>query len=335
MTDKVLVTGGTGFVAGWCIAELLKQGYDVRTTVRDLAKSTAVLEAVATEVDPRGRVEFVVADLLSDKGWDTAMAGCAYVLHVASPLGGGPSDEVLIQTAREGTLRVLGAAVKAGVKRVVMTSSAAACGSSLSLKESLNDETRWTDVTDPTINGYRRSKVLAERAAWDFMAAEGGKTELVTLLPTAIFGPVLKTGGDLGSLRFIQALAEGRMPGAPKLGFCVVDVRDLARLHVIAMTAPEAAGERFIAGGDFMWFIEISRTLRERLGARAAKAPTHELPNTVVKLLAKAQPSLQSVVPNLGKAHKFSSEKARRVLGWASRPAADTVTDSADKLLPA
>lgn len=335
MTDKVLVTGGTGFVAGWCIVELLKQGYDVRTTVRDLGKSQGVLDAVATEVDPRGRVEFVVADLLADKGWDTAMAGCAYVLHVASPLGGGASDALLIQTAREGALKVLGAAVKAGVKRVVMTSSTAACGSSLSLKESLNDETRWTDVDDPTINGYRRSKALAERAAWDFMAAQGGTTELVTVLPTAIFGPVLKVGGDLGSLGFIKALAEGRMPGAPKLGFCVVDVRDLSRLHVIAMTAPQAAGERFIAGGDFMWFIDICRTLRARLGDRASKAPTRELPNTVVRLLAKAQPGLKSVVPNLGKAHKFSSEKAKRVLGWESRPAVDTVTDTAEKLLPA
>jgi dihydroflavonol-4-reductase len=334
MVETVLVTGGSGYVGGWCIVELLKQGYAVRTTVRGLAKGPAVRAAVATVVDPGDRLSFAVADLTADAGWDEAMAGVAYVLHVASPMGGGAEKdpEALIGPARDGTVRVLKAATRAGVKRVVMTSSCAAVALSRKLKSGTSDETTWTDLGEPGLNAYRRSKVVAERAAWDFMAAQAGPTTLTTVLPSAIFGPVL-TRENLGSVGFIKALLNGRPPGLPSLAFCVVDVRDLAQLHVRAMTAPEAAGQRFIAAGTLMSFSEIAALLRGRLGQRAAKVPTGRMPDVVVRLFSLFVPALKSVTPELGRRMAFSSDKARRMLGFSPRPAAQTVIDCAESLL--
>jgi dihydroflavonol-4-reductase len=332
MAETVLVTGGTGFVGGWCIAELLKRGYDVRTTVRSLAKADGVRAAVATEVDPGERLGFAAADLSDDAGWAAAMAGCDYVLHVASPLGReNAPEEALIGPARDGAVRVLRAAREAGVKRVVMTSSTAACAPPTTTKESLTDETLWTDPADD-LTGYRRSKVLAERAAWDFMAGYEGPTELTTVLPSAVFGPILIADG-VGSVMVIGRLMNGKMVGNPRLGFSVVDVRDLAIAHILAMTAPEAAGERFIAAGDYMWMAEISQTLRARLGDAAAKVPTRRLPDVVLKLAALRDPSVAQITPGLGRKIAFSSAKAQQVLGWRPRPATDTVVDCAASLL--
>ena len=298
MAETVLVTGGTGFVAGWCIVELLKRGYAVRTTVRDLAKGQGVRDAVATVVDPGDRLTFVAADLMADAGWAEAVAGCDYVLHVASPLGRGEADtdETLIPPARDGALRVLRAAVAAGVKRVVMTSSTAACASKLQGPDTNNDETVWTDLGDKGSNAYRRSKVVSERAAWDFMAAQGGQTGFATVLPSAIFGPVL-SGDTLGSVRVVLRLFNGQMPGVPRIGFSVVDVRDLADAHIRAMTTPEAAGERFIACGEFMWMADIAKVLREGLGAAGARAPTRVLPDVAVRLAAVADRGLRGLTP--------------------------------------
>ena len=318
MTKTVLVTGGTGFVAGWCIAELLAGGYTVRTTVRDATK----------EVGERSeRLTVRTADLTADGGWDEAVAGCDYVLHVASPLSGA-DEATLIAAAREGTLRVLRAATRAGVERVVMTSSTAA----VTRAGTVGDETVWTDPADRGVNPYRRSKILAERTAWDFMAEHRGTTTLTTVLPGAIFGPV-RTRAGLGSVALIQRLLDGRMPGTPRVGFCVVDVRDLAALHVRAMTAPAAAGERFVATGDFLWMSEIAGTLRERLGARAGRVPRRTLPDPLVRALALVTPELRSITPLLGQKRLFSSAKARRTLGFDPRPATTTVVDCAESLL--
>src|SRR5262245_7107207 len=192
MGETVLVTGGTGYIAGWCIVELLQQGYRVRTTVRSLSKEAAVRAAVTAGGAPVDRLSFFAADLTSDEGWDAAVTGCDYVLHVASPLGGGATAdrEALIAPARDGTLRVLRAAAKAGVKRVVMTSAAAAARPPLATNR-VSDETIWADPADPQFDAYRVSKILAERAAWDFTNTTDGATELTTILPGAVFGPVL------------------------------------------------------------------------------------------------------------------------------------------------
>ena len=332
MADKVLVTGGTGYVAGWVIVELLKRGYDVRATVRSAAKADAV--RAATKVGGAGtdRLEFAIADLTNDAGWDEAMQGCAYVLHVASPLGSGAErdPEAFIRPAREGTLRVLRAAVKAGVKRIVQTSS---CGAATPVKmgaETVSDEETWSDPSKQ--EPYRRSKTLAEKAAWEFMKAEGGKTEFTAILPSGVFGPVLSKEG-LGSVQFIQRIIDGRLPRIPNVGLSIIDVRDLATAHVDAMTAPGAAGQRLIVNGDFMWMKDIAATLKAKLGPRGDKIPTRMLPDWIVKVGANFNSALNTLKPLLRRSHRFSSEKARRIIGLKTRPATETVVDCAESLL--
>jgi dihydroflavonol-4-reductase len=332
MAETVLVTGGTGYVGAWCIVELIKRGYTVRTTVRSTARQAGVRTAVARGGAAVDRLSFFIADLTSDAGWDAAVAGCDYVLHVASPLGSGVDRDRdgLVRPAREGALRVLRAAVKAGVKRVVLTSSCGAATPTVMGKTTLSDEETWSDPDkqDP----YRRSKTLAERAAWEFMKAEGGATELVTVLPSGVFGPILTAEG-LGSVQFIQRMIDGRLPRIPNVGLSIIDVRDLAAAHVAAMTAPAAAGQRLIITGDFMWMKEIAATLRAKLGARAGKVPTKMLPDFVVTLGARFSPALNTLKPLLARSHRFSADKARRILGLKTRPAAETVVDCAESLL--
>ena len=334
MAETVLVTGGTGFIAGWCIVQLLERGYSVRTTVRDSAKEQRVRAAVAGAQAAADRLGFVAADLNSDAGWDAAVAGCQYVLHVASPLGGGtPGDRnALIAPARDGTLRVLRAAAKAGVRRVVMTSAAAAARPPLAT-DRMSDESVWSEPDDPQFDAYRVSKILAERAAWDFMGREGAATQLTTILPGAVFGPIL-TAENLGSVQIIQGMLKGKPGALPRLGFWIVDVRDLADLHIRAMTAAAAAGQRFIAAGEYMWMEDIARTLRKELGAAAAKTPTRRLPDFVVRMLLPFAPNLRSLAPLLGRRFPLTSDKARQTLGFAPRPAAMTVVDCARSLLP-
>jgi dihydroflavonol-4-reductase len=340
MTETVLVTGGTGFVGGWCIVELLKRGYAVRTTVRNLSKERAARAAIAAGIDPNDRLTldrltFLGADLTSDTGWDDAVAGCDYVLHVASPLGGDSpkdADTLILPAARDGTLRVLRAATNAKVRRIVLTSSCAAASPPLAGPDSVNDEAVWTDTADPTLNAYRKSKVLAEQAAWEFMRHYDGPATLTTILPGAVFGPVLSRENP-GSVQIIGRLLQGRVPGNPRLGFDIVDVRDLADVHLRAMTTPQAAGQRFIATGEFMWMAEVSQALRAELGASASKVPTRALPSFVLRLMARFDAGVRAVTPGLGRRHRHISEKAQRLLAWRPRPATETVVDCARSLI--
>ncbi|HEY4125653.1 MAG TPA: aldehyde reductase [Rhizomicrobium sp.] len=329
MTETVLVTGGTGFIGGWCIRLLLERGYRVQTTIRNPSKEAAVRKAVTPGAN--GDLTFHIADLTADDGWDDAMAGCDYVLHVASPLGdvGSTDPDMFVGPALEGTLRVLRAATKAGVKRVVMTSAAAAARVSKT-ENRISDETVWADANDKRFDPYRRSKILAERAAWDFMADKS--TEFTTILPGAVFGPVLAQEG-LGSVQLINGLLHGKPPALPRLGLWIVDVRDLADLHIRAMIAPEASGQRFIAAGDFMWMIDVANTLRSGLGERGRAVPNRQLPNVIVRALAPFMPQLRMLVSELGRRNDLTSQKARRMLGFAPRPAAETLIACAESLL--
>lgn len=335
MPTGVLVTGGTGFISGWTIVELLNRGYSVRTTVRDAGKAAWVRAQIATQADPGQadpgeRLTFAVADLTADDGWDAAVEGCDHVLHVAAPVGvDAPRDpDDLIIPTRDGALRVLRAACRAGVQRVVMTSAIEACRPALKSPDGVSDERLWTDTTDPRIGPYRLAKTLAERAAWDFMAGQSGPTRLTTILPSAVLGPVFSA--DYGhAVQMARRLLSGQVPGIPRLGFCVVDVRDVADLHVRAMTAPQAAGERFIAASDWMWMMDLANTLRAGLGERAAKVPTRRIPDSVLRIVAVSDRPMQFLVPLLGRKHVFSAAKAERVLGWKPRPAATTVVDAA------
>lgn len=333
MPHTVLVTGGTGYVGGWCIVELLRRGYIVRTTVRNLAKEGIVRAGVASAIEAGDRLSFFAADLTRNEGWDAALAGCDYVLHVASPLGGGnPNDkESLVAPARDAALRVLRAAAKAGAKRVVMTSAATVATPPMNGPDSVSDETVWFDPHED-VDPYRHSKRLAERAAFDFMKSHPGAMTLTTVLPGAIFGPILTTN-SLGSTEIIRRLLQGRVPANPRFGLQIVDVRDLADLHIRAMTSQRAAGERFLGVGEFLWMAEISQTLRSQLGAAASEVPTRRMPDFLFRLFALFDPSLQAMTPRLGKTHRHTAAKAQRLLAWQSRPAAVTLVDCAESLI--
>jgi dihydroflavonol-4-reductase len=329
----VLVTGGTGFVGGHALVRLLEEGYRVRTTVRSAAREPEVRNLI-TEGGAKAadRLEFAIADLSSDAGWAEAVAGVDFVLHVASPFTGAgvDDDENVVVPARDGTLRVLRAARDAGVRRVVVTSSFAAVGYSGRLGAEFT-EADWTDPGDDN-TAYVRSKAVAERAAWDFVAAEGGALELAVVNPTGIFGPAL--GPQLsGSVGLVKAMLTGQMPAVPRTYFGVVDVRDVVDLHLRAMISPAAAGQRFLAvGGPAVSLLQVAQALRRRLGDAAAKAPTLELTDAQVIAAAATNPALQEAVRQLGRVPVISNAKARTVLGWTPRAPEDTIVDTAESL---
>jgi dihydroflavonol-4-reductase len=331
----VLVTGGTGFLGGWCVAELLRRGHEVRTTVRDVAREPAVRATLERAgVDAGDRLTVVAADLGADAGWADAVEGCGGVLHVASPF---PSEQPkdpdeLIVPARDGALRVIKASLAAGVERIVMTSSVAAVrhGRPPSPDKPYNEED-WTDGNDPRRTPYVRSKTIAERAAWDHVRAAGAESRLATINPGAIIGPVLNDDHSF-SLQSVKRLLDG-MPATPRLGFTFVDVRDVADLHIRALTDPAAGGERFLATDEFLWVGDVARILRERLGERAAKVPTRVAPNALVRVMSLFDGGLRSIVGDLGKTAYYSNAKARERLGWQPRPIADSIADTGESLL--
>jgi dihydroflavonol-4-reductase len=334
--QTVLVTGGSGYLGGWCIVELLQRGYRVRTTVRSLSREADVRASIESLADPGDRMQVLAADLTDDAGWPEAVAGCDYVLHVASPFPPAqPKDpDELIVPARDGTLRVLRASMDAGAKRVVVTSSVAAVRNSKAHagKTELN-EADWSDPDDTDFTPYTRSKTIAELAAWEFMRERGDEEKLATVQPGAIVGPVLSLDDLSYSIEAIQRLLSGNMPGIPRLGFSFIDVRDVAKLHVAAMTAPQAGGQRLIAAGTFLWLSEVAAILRERLGEDAAKVPTRNIPNFMVRTISLVDPGLRTIVGDLGKKTTFSLENARRRVGWSPRPVEDTIVDCARSLL--
>jgi dihydroflavonol-4-reductase len=334
--STVLVTGGSGFIGVHCILQLLAAGHEVRTTVRNLDRSKDVVAMLREGgADTPDKVGFVTADLTRDDGWPAAAAGCDYVLHVASPLVSYvPKDEnELIIPAREGTLRVLRAARDAGVKRIVVTSSAAAIAYGHPPRVTPFDETSWTNLDGDDVQAYPKSKTLAERAAWDFIAQEGGGLELAVVNPTAVFGPAL--GPDFsGSISIIKMLLDGAMPAVPRIYFGLVDVRDVADLHLRAMTSPKAKGERFLAvSGETMSVRQIARVLRARLGSKARRVPRFQAPDWLVRFAARRSPLLGAVVPMLGKVRHSTSAKAQNVLGWRPRGNEEMIVATAESLI--
>jgi nucleoside-diphosphate-sugar epimerase len=334
--EWVLVTGGSGFIGAHCILQLLNAGYRVRTTVRFRNREAGVRAMLKTGgAEPGEALSFVAADLMSDAGWPEAVAGCAFVLHVASPFP--PTvpkhEDDLIIPAREGALRVLRAARGAGVKRVVLTSSFAAIGYGQKPQKTPFNETNWTDPNGEGVLPYAKSKTLAERAAWDFIANEGDGLELSVVNPVGVFGPVL--GPDFStSILLVQRLMDGAMPGCPRLAFGIVDVRDVADLHIRAMTQPAARGERFLAvAGDFMSTLDIAKVLKARMGASAKKVPTRQLPDWLVRLAAMRDPAVKQILPELGKVKNATNEKAKRMLGWAPRSNEESILATAESLV--
>ena len=299
--STVLVTGGSGSVGSHAIVQLLQAGYAVRTTVRSLARD-AVVRAMVKEAGvavPEARFAVVAADLERDAGWAEAVAGCKYVLHVASPMppvAPNTEDELIVPS-----------------------------------RSAPFDETSWSNL-DGEMSAYVKSKILAERAAWDFIAAEGGALELNVVNPAGIFGPVL--GPDFSSsIEIVTRLLNG-IPACPQIYFGVVDVRDVADLHLRAMTHPLARGERFIAvSGSAMSMLDIARVLRARLGDRARRVPTRQFPNWLVRVVARFDPGFRQLLPMLGYVRNATNAKAERILGWTPRPREDAIVATGESLL--
>lgn len=332
MTQTVLVTGGTGYIAGELIAQLLAKGYLVHTTVRNAARSAPVLRVRWPDAGDRLRV--FQADLVSDAGWAEANAGCTMVAHVASPIPAtAPKDEMeLIGPAREGTLRALRFARDAGVQRFVQTSSTAAIAYGHGRGTYTFTEADWTDIDHPDAYPYVKSKTIAERAARAWVADEGGALEFVSVNPGMVLGPVASSDFS-ASVELVKQLLDGSMPMAPDLGFPIVDVRDIADLHLRALETPGLAGERFLGAGPFLKALEVAAILRERLGTRARKAPTRAMPDWLVSALALVNAEVRGIRGELGKVRNIDSSHARERLGWTMRPVADTIADTGESLI--
>lgn len=337
MTEPVLVTGASGFVATHCIVKLLRAGHRVRGTLRAQARSSQVLDSLRAELgadalEALTRFELCQADLGSDHGWAEAVAGCRHVLHVASPVPKSPlaDPDSVIRPAREGTLRVLKAAADARVQRVVLTSSISAIVYGHARDGArVYDERDWT-VIDPHVGAYEQSKTLAERAAWEFvsMLPAAGAFELVAIHPGVVLGPILNRELSI-SVEIVRKLLAREVPGCPNLGWALVDVRDVADAHVAAIRVPEAAGQRFIVAGEHTSMRQIALIL----AAHGYSVPTRALPDWVLKLVASVDKTAALAVPELGLRQDVTSQRARDVLGWQMRPAEESVRDTADSLV--
>ncbi len=337
MTGTVLVTGGSGYIAGETIRQLLGKGWRVHTTIRNLDRAPAVRAELGGDEE---HLKFFAADLTSDAGWAEAMAGCTHLCHMASPFPTSvPRDEnELIVPAREGALRALRFAGAAGVRHVVMTSSVAAVAyghPDRSPPRGAYDERDWTDVNAPNIQPYIKSKTIAERAARDWVAASGEGMAFCTVNPAAVVGPIV--GHDFAaSIELVKRLLDGSMPALPNAGFCIVDVRDIADLHVRALEAPAETirDERFIgSSGPFLTFADTAAILRDRLGPAARKVPTRRMPDWAVRLLAMVMPPARQLLGELGRSRATSSAHAQTKLGWAPRPPEESLVDCANSLI--
>jgi len=334
MTQNVLVTGGTGYIAGELIRQLLARDWIVHTTVRNKAKSEEMLRKRLGNPGA-DRVKIFEAELMSDDGWAEAVSGCTHVAHVASPIAAStPKDEnEMIVPAREGTLRALRFAKEAGVKRFVQTSSMAAVAYGRSEKNYTVSEADWTDIDHPDAYPYVKSKTIAERAARDWMDAEGGDMEFVSVNPSMVLGPV--DDSDFSpSVEAVRQLLAGEVPMAPDLGFAIVDTRDTAALHVKCLEEPDLAGERFLAAGKFYKFIDVAKMLKEGLSSeQTKKVPSRVMPNFLVHLLSLFNEGIRSIKSELGKTRNCDVSHAKEKLNWETRPAEESVIDCAKSLI--
>ncbi|MGP1283003.1 MAG: SDR family oxidoreductase [Parasphingopyxis sp.] len=334
MAKTALVTGGTGYIGGEVIDQLLARGWTVHTTVRSRAKSEQRLRD--RWPDAGDRLKIFEADLEDDAGWAEANAGCDGVAHVASPfpLAVPDNEDELIVPAREGTLRALRFAREAGVTRFVQTSSVAAIAYGHDDSRTEFDESDWTNIETPGVAPYTKSKTIAERAARDWVEAHAPDMEFCSVNPTGVFGPVVN--GDLStSIELIKRLIDGSMPMIPEMGIGVVDVRDVAKIHVLALEAPaeKVRGERFAAANGFMWTREMAEVIRARMGEKARKVPRRKMPYIMVSILALFMPAMKQIKSNIGKKRVTSGRHAAETLDFDYIPAEQTIVDTAESLI--
>ncbi|HWT43767.1 MAG TPA: NAD-dependent epimerase/dehydratase family protein [Sphingopyxis sp.] len=331
MAGTALVTGGSGYIAGFLIRQLVANGWTVNTTVRNLKREDEVRGWLGVD---DGKLRFLAADLENDAGWADAMAGCSHVAHVASPfpLGVPKHPDELIVPAREGALRALRFAKAAGVRRFILTSSMAAIAYGYGKGRELYSEADWTNLENPDVMPYPRSKTVAERAARDWVAAEGGDMEFASVNPAAVFGPLLSD--DLStSIELVKQLLEGKVPMCPDIGFGIIDVRDVADLHYRALTAPDIRDERYVCSGPFLKMIDVANLLRANLGDKAKKVPARRMPDWLLKLFALVRPELKQLVAELGNVRGGDSSHAMKTLGWTMRPPEAAILATAHSLI--
>ncbi len=329
----VLVTGASGYIAKHCILQLLEAGYRVRGTLRNMAFEPHLQALFANLTDASEKLELVSADLTSDDGWDAAMVGCMGVLHLASPFPGVETGDEndLIRPAREGTIRVIQAAAKAGIPRVVQTSSIA---SMMYAAESLNGltltESTWSRLDHPRITGYAKSKTVAEETAWEVAHDTG--IELATIQPGLTFGPLLDERFGT-SVMVVRNLMQRAYPGVSRTGYLTVDVRDVAATHIAALTTPEAAGRRFLCVENFHWLKEIAVTLKGQFAERGYAPSTILFPDWGVRLLGRFNDEIQTQVPMLGVMYHADIRPAQKLLGFHPHSLAESLQDTGDSLI--
>lgn len=335
--ELVVVTGGTGFIASNIIAQLLNQGYRVRTTMRSLAKEDLVISMLTNAgITDFSNLEFIQANLNDDANWDQVMHGATYVMSVASstPNREFADADAMTQTAVNGVLRVLRFARDAQVKRVVLTSAFGAIGMGYP-KDRVEPFTEkdWTNLQYPKLDPYQRSKTMAEHAAWNFIETEGNGLEMAAINPVGVMGPVLASDFS-HSNRQIQEMLEGKVPAVPNVVSGYVDVRDVASLHVLAMTSPKANGERFLATtGETLSMLDVANILRTAFPNLAKKLPNHVIPDTILKGLAKVTPSLRMIATLTGNFADTSNAKAVELLGWQPRSASEAIRATAQSMI--
>jgi dihydroflavonol-4-reductase len=334
--DTVLVTGASGFIAGHCVEDLLRHGYAVRGTVRDLGRTDKVAHLAALAAELGGRLDFVAARLDTDEGWAEAVADCAYVLHVASPNPPSvPRDEdEVIRPAVEGTLRVLRAAAASGtVRRVVLTSSSSAVAAGRPRPASgRHTEDDWS--REENCSPYEKSKVRSERAAWQFLEElpEERRLELVVVNPGLVVGPPQRAEVTTSN-ESVRRLLDRSMPAVPHISWSLVDVRDVAVLHRLAMESPKAPGNRYLGAGPDIWMRDMARVLAAEFGAKGFRVPTRRLPYWAMWLAARFDPTLRLALGFVGRPELLSSRKAADELGWTARPPAESLRDTGQSLI--
>ncbi|MEM1149421.1 MAG: aldehyde reductase [Pseudomonadota bacterium] len=332
----VLVTGATGFIASHCIVKLLERGHTVRGTARSTSKTGALNTLLSDYMETAVDIPLVAADLQRDTGWDEAVEGVDAIFHVASPIPDAlPRDaDELIVPARDGALRVLRAAKRAGVERVVMTSSVAAIAYGWGdARPDVLTEAHWSNADNLKDNtAYTRSKTIAEKAAWDYVSGEGEGLKLTTINPSAVLGPVM--GSDFSaSLQIVTQLMQGKLPAVPRVGFQIVDVRDVAEAHVLALEHENSSGSRYAVTDDFMWFADVAQLLRDAYPNHPRKIPSGQMPDWLLKLMAPINPPVKQIIAELGQRRIVSSDKARNELGWSPLSAREAVLAAADSLV--
>lgn len=330
MSGTAFVSGGSGYIAGFLIRQLIENGWTVHTSIRSLSREAEVRGWLGVD---DSKLKFFAADLNDDAGWTEAMAGCSHVAHVASPfplqLPKDPDD--LIIPARDGALRALRAAKAAGVKRFVQTSSMAAIAYGHGKGERIFTEKDWTRVDGPGVLAYAQSKTVAERAARDWVATEGGDMEYASVNPAAVFGPLISDDMST-SIELVKQLLEGSIPLCPDIGFGIIDVRDVADLHYRALTTDGVKNERYICSGPFLKMIDVAAILKSHLGERARKVPLRRMPDWMLKLFAIFRPELNQLVHELGNVRSGNSSHAEQSLGWTMRPPHEAILATANSL---